>query len=530
MSDLHEQSETRKRYISREYAAYQYTSALEAGDIDRLLVVLQEAVCDPVLERMILETHEVYKSEDHIVADAEEVKRVDDWLSAPLMLPLAPVEMNIHHVERPATRGQRLGTFARSLAAVLVVGALLSGFLVLFAAHSSRSGSGDTSSSVIAWGAFSPTIPGSDNDNLNSIADVSTDDMWTVGGYYTSTGEYSLFEHWDGSGWKFVYSRIPGYLYGVAAVSSNDVWAAGFTSRSSDKQTTQTLIEHWDGRQWKAVSSPNSELNFNVLYSVAAIATNDIWAVGASRNVYDGANTHPLIEHWDGKQWSLMTLSVYGGLTGISVVSANNVWAVGADLTGSTNGALIEHWNGQQWSTVAPPSLGADMGALYAVKANSANDIWAVGNMYSPGHTSTLTLIAHWDGSHWTAVRSLSPGHVQNGLFALAARSAHDVWAVGAYSDRSPGNNNNSVQTLVEHWNGHQWSVVQNSQILVVVQWIGSGIAGTAAQNPKMQYKNNNIWLSGIAIIPQSGTIWMVGFTYQGSRMVSRLLVFFVKG
>ena len=54
----------------------------------------------------------------------------------------------------------------------------------------------------------------------------------------------------------------------------------------------------------------------------------------------------------------------------------------------------------------------------------------------------------------WKLVASQSPGNDSNELDGVAADSASDVWAVGNYQT------NGVVQTLVEHWNGSAWSVV----------------------------------------------------------------------
>src|SRR5947208_2708107 len=43
-------------------------------------------------------------------------------------------------------------------------------------------------------------------------------------------------------------------LVPVAAISSNDVWAVGYYTLTD---RYQTLIEHWDGTQWSIVPSPN---------------------------------------------------------------------------------------------------------------------------------------------------------------------------------------------------------------------------------------------------------------------------------
>src|SRR5262249_47139512 len=83
-----------------------------------------------------------------------------------------------------------------------------------------------------------------------------------------------------------------GEFYAVAAVSgnANDVWAVG--------DGIGTLIEHWNGTQWSLVKSPNPGMAFNNLYGVAAIAANDVWAVGSSSDDPQNIHVKTLIEHW----------------------------------------------------------------------------------------------------------------------------------------------------------------------------------------------------------------------------------------
>src|SRR5436309_3023426 len=47
------------------------------------------------------------------------------------------------------------------------------------------------------------------------------------------------------------------YLTGVAAVAPNDIWAVGYSSLSPYGGTERTLIEHWDGTSWSIVPSPS---------------------------------------------------------------------------------------------------------------------------------------------------------------------------------------------------------------------------------------------------------------------------------
>src|SRR5207249_2791426 len=87
-------------------------------------------------------------------------------------------------------------------------------------------------------------------------------------------------------------------LMAVSTVSTNDVWAVGSYRNSGGPD--QTLVEHWNGTQWTVVPSPNSEPSYNYLFGVAVVAANDVWAVGT----YNGYGGRTLILHWDGAQWS----------------------------------------------------------------------------------------------------------------------------------------------------------------------------------------------------------------------------------
>src|SRR4051812_15157016 len=66
----------------------------------------------------------------------------------------------------------------------------------------------------------------------------------------------------------------------LAVVGENDIWAVGHYTTTNGLH--QTLTEHWDGAAWSVVPSPNRPGVGNHLYGVAARATDDVWAVGAT--------------------------------------------------------------------------------------------------------------------------------------------------------------------------------------------------------------------------------------------------------
>jgi hypothetical protein len=294
-----------------------------------------------------------------------------------------------------------------------------------------------------------PTISFPGGHSLNGVAAVSESSVWAVGNYVNSSfqAKKTLTEHWDGQQWSVVKSPNPGSfensLSGVAAVTANDSWAVGFFSKTSG--SSQTLIEHWNGQQWSIVTSPNptgSASNF--LSGIAVNSSSDIWAVG-------NTSSQTLIEHWNGQQWSIVTSpspgSVSNGLGGIAAVSSSDIWAVGS-FSNSSNASqtLIEHWNGSTWSVVTSPSPGSGVVNLSGVAMVSTNNVWAVGST----NTSSATLIEHWNGTQWKVVTSPNPGQI-NLLDSVGVVSGRDIWAVG----QSLGA---SGQVLIAHWNGRSWS------------------------------------------------------------------------
>lgn len=137
-----------------------------------------------------------------------------------------------------------------------------------------------------------------------------------------------------GAGWQIITSpngsRQVNELQSVSALAENDVWAAG-VSCDTERTLGSTLIEHWNGSQWSVVPSPNPSSTLNILYGVAAVATNDVWAIGSGRI---GDEDATLTLHWNGTAWSFIsspnvTPEVDNTLSGVAAVASNDVWAVG---------------------------------------------------------------------------------------------------------------------------------------------------------------------------------------------------------
>jgi len=106
------------------------------------------------------------------------------------------------------------------------------------------------------------------------------------------------------------------------------------------------------------------------------------------------------------------------------------------------------------WRLVPGPADG-----LTAISAVAANDVWAVGTTGPEG--SQRGVIAHWNGAHWSSVPSPNPPAFDNRLSGVAAISATDAWAIGWTVNRAGPNSRGRLgQPLIEHWDGRRWTLV----------------------------------------------------------------------
>jgi hypothetical protein len=314
--------------------------------------------------------------------------------------------------------------------------------------------------------------PGVYGNILWGMTAAGKNDVWGVGVQATASSNNTLAIHWNGTSWSAVSTPNPApdcedgdilwggqSLNGVAAVSPTDVWAVG-----GDCYGINTLIEHWDGTAWSMVASPRLRIGggdaWATLYGVAAISSSNVWAVG-----YQSAGgIQPLVEHWDGHVWSVISGASPGGgmsyLTSVSATGPNDVWAVGGSDPESN---LVEHWNGANWSVVSTPqpTRGSSLDSVTAISPTNA---WAVGSQ--DGSTGAeLTFVLHWNGTAWSEVPSPNPstaGNARNQLRSVAAVSPDNVWAVGMYENEQT--NIHQHRTLVLRWNGLGWSIVSSPQ------------------------------------------------------------------
>ena len=181
--------------------------------------------------------------------------------------------------------------------------------------------------------------------------------------------------------------------------------------------------------------------------------------------------------------------AVSGRLNGVAAISASNAWAVGG--TGfftSTSMSLIAHWNGTAWKREPSPAPAHSI--LYSVAATSASNVWAVGG--SGTDPNGKALILHWNGTSWKNVPSPSPAG--SDLSGVAATSATNAWAVGS---------SGSGKTLILHWNGTSWKQVPSPS-----PGTDAALASVAATSARNAWAVGNAGPFKTLILHWTGKVW----------------------
>jgi hypothetical protein len=268
-------------------------------------------------------------------------------------------------------------------------------------------------------------------------------------------------------------------LVAESAASFNDMWAVGTRFPPNPSRLgnpSDALLEHWDGRGWTVVPGADTGGRWASLGAVAALAPDNVWAVGTlsgSSNT-DLRHQDPLIEHWDGRHWSLVAGAPFPpaapqegeGLDGIAAVRPDDVWLRGRDTPGGPKGTisrdLYEHWDGRNWSLFEGPlamSPAVGLAATQVISSDSSGDVWAAGGKIhgtGEGGQPAGSLVERWNGSQW--VETPPPAGL-DAVGALAVVGPNDIWAVtGSSLSTGAGSYGTRGSQQFVHWSGTNWT------------------------------------------------------------------------
>ena len=154
----------------------------------------------------------------------------------------------------------------------------------------------------------------------------------------------------------------------------------------------------------------------------------------------------------------------------------------------STGTARAGPWSKPQTG----PLRTAQRTALNGADGLSSNNVWAVG--YSKAGGAYKTLVERWNGTQWSIVPSPNVGTSHNVLVDVDALRSDLAWAVGYYREGS------LRRTLLLRWNGTQWNTVPSPN------------PGTLS----------NTLLDVAAIAPND--VWAIGYKSSGAGYQSLIL------
>ena len=242
---------------------------------------------------------------------------------------------------------------------------------------------------------------------------------------------------------------VPSFV-DVACPGPTSCFAVG-TKVSGDSSTFRSLIEHWNGRTWSIVASPNAKEG-GFLFAVSCPATTSCMAVGGT-GIAIGSTNRAFASRWDGAHWTIVAVpspprSVYATLWSVSCASPTMCFASGefeTDLSGPPQ-TFMERWNGSAWSVVKNPNLSGTSLTRSGVSCPSATVCFAV------GHGDRGATVARWSGTTWTVTTLGTPSWT---LTSVSCISPSSCYAVGSETVGSL-----ALKTLVARWNGTSWKRV----------------------------------------------------------------------
>lgn len=338
----------------------------------------------------------------------------------------APRPLPPERPQRPQRRRAVVISTISAVAAVLII-ALVSVALFASRGHviTGQQKTPTATQNVAPTATPAPYTP-NPNDTFNSIAMVSPNEGWIVGGSGSHAGPLivhylngSLFQAnvvAPPSGWP------PLSLQHVVMSSATEGWAVG----PVEGLCPSTLLLHYTRGQWKL----DSTMTGTTLDPISMLSPTDGWAIGEQEACGQGSYK-PVLFHYNGTTWTPVQLPAdVIQVTGVSMTSATDGWAVGTRQNENSN--LLLHYDGQTWSEVNTTGIaqyGVNLGDITMISATNG---WLVGvQNQGPNATVSGSLLFHYDGKQWSKVNTPLDAIQQGAVLSLSLASSGDGWLAG---------------------------------------------------------------------------------------------------
>lgn len=230
-----------------------------------------------------------------------------------------------------------------------------------------------------------------------------------------------------------------------------------FASNSGGENTGSKLNFTTSAGLWSIKETLNPGSSHNYLYDVSCEPSTSVCtSVGKSSS--SGVDS-PLALRWNGTSWSEQAAAKKSGAThtrlfGVDCPSETRCLAVGNHQSAEGPSVLSEIWNESKWNVQTTPLPSESTSSEFvAIGCNSTANCTAVGSATIAGVKTAIA--ERWNSPTWA--QSSIP--IPEGAKSSQLDGVDCIWsnfcaAVGRYTTSG-----GSIKSLVEFWNGTEWSI-----------------------------------------------------------------------
>ena len=272
---------------------------------------------------------------------------------------------------------------------------------------------------------------------------------------HPARGDVPLTMIWNGAHWRKTATPLPkgwpeGQLGGVSCTSRSYCVAIGDYSKGFN---INPLVETWNGRDWTATELPRPAGKFYVVEgTVSCPAAHRCVAVGTF--VPTPSKGQVFAEILTGTKWTVREVplpkgSTAGGFSGVSCVSVTHCVLAGGYAVKHSM-VLFESWNGKTFARMKAVSPAGQFPDVYGVSCTSAKSCVAVGSITRSGFYNQTGFAELWNGKNWSVISVKGPKNPL--LTGVSCATAKSCMAVG---NTSADGSEETTHALAISYDGH---------------------------------------------------------------------------
>lgn len=253
--------------------------------------------------------------------------------------------------------------------------------------------------------------------------------------------------------WEFDYiADFSGGLTDVAALAEDDIWAVG----TENNGVSRAHLLHYDGTRWKREALPEALGATDYPPLLEEVGRETLWL--RPQTVEQGTSVNAWAR-WDGTRWSAVPNPPPDQVGDFEAAGPDDIWVLDGE-----QGA--QHWDGTHWTTTRLPYRASDLAVV------GPDDVWAVGSRstgpgteLSYGESYSQPASMHWDGTSWKSVETPParfdepiPPEPSAGLGQVLALGSGEVRAYGTNTFNHGEVENEPADEYIRlRWDGSKW-------------------------------------------------------------------------